>query len=443
MTVEMTDIALGASIASPLVAVFIAWWTSISSAKDTAKQIAALEESTTKQIESIKELARLQMDASIKQVELEIEKNLFLAKQAQQEWVEIDQINNWNSLYGYMSLISQLTTPNLIMNNTEYTGMEVEQKTIDDIFAQYYAMTDRLTIRKVTKLSDDEIRVQTEMFTDKILTATDWETLKITVVLRKQDNLLYVDSIKVANQQKFTDILSLYANEWNVTFYAMMGYIEEQVWMWYEKMSKDMENQPTFCEQIQEREDISLYTCDESHISLYKWDIEYNFDLENWVLTSFTIGDESLENELKNRLGWVMFMKDETPAIIISIIDFSMEAQDDNIEKKLDIFNQFRIHFKLVPDDIHDIEWKPDEFLVDFTLWDFKLQGRYNIETHLLSKIMYTDCSENVEIRNLTISITTENDSQLIEILNNPRIFLTQANPSAYKKYQKVCWKVQ
>ena len=52
MSVEMTDIALGASIASPLVAVFIAWWTSISSANDTAKQIAALEESTTKQIES-------------------------------------------------------------------------------------------------------------------------------------------------------------------------------------------------------------------------------------------------------------------------------------------------------------------------------------------------------------------------------------------------------
>ena len=94
MTVEMTDIALGASIASPLVAVFIAWWTSISSAKDTAKQIAALEESTTKQIESIKELARLQMDASIKQVELEIEKNVLLAKQAQQEWKGIEEINN-------------------------------------------------------------------------------------------------------------------------------------------------------------------------------------------------------------------------------------------------------------------------------------------------------------------------------------------------------------
>lgn len=94
MTVEMTDIALGASIASPLVAVFIAWWTSISSAKDTAKQIAALEESTSKQIESIKALSKQMIEASIKQVELEIEKNLFLAKQAQQEWEGIEEINN-------------------------------------------------------------------------------------------------------------------------------------------------------------------------------------------------------------------------------------------------------------------------------------------------------------------------------------------------------------
>lgn len=90
----MTDIALGASIASPLVAVFIAWWTSISSAKDTAKQIAALEESTTKQVESIKALSKQMIEASIKQVELEIEKNLFLAKQAQQEWNGIQSIKN-------------------------------------------------------------------------------------------------------------------------------------------------------------------------------------------------------------------------------------------------------------------------------------------------------------------------------------------------------------
>ena len=90
----MNVIVQWATILSPIITVLIAWWMSKSSKEDTAKQIAALEESTTKQIESIKELARLQMDASIKQVELEIEKNLFLANQAQHEWEEIDHINN-------------------------------------------------------------------------------------------------------------------------------------------------------------------------------------------------------------------------------------------------------------------------------------------------------------------------------------------------------------
>ena len=355
--------------------------------------------------------------------------------------LKIDQINNWNSLYWYPSLLSQLTVSDIVKEDSRYTGMVVQEKTMDDIFAQYYAMNDRLTIRKVTKISDDKIRVQTEMFTDKIMSATNGETLKLTVVLYRQDNLLYVESIKVANQRKFTDILNIYASDWKVTLYAMMGYIEEQVWMWYEENPEDIEEQPTFCEQIQEREDISLYTCDDESISLYKWDVEYNFQLLNGVLDSFTISDEVLEKEIKSKLEWVMFLKDETPAIITSIIDFSIETQDDNIEKKLDIFNQFRIHFKLVPDDVRDIEWEPNLFLVDFTLWEFKLQANYNIETHLLTKINYADCSENVEIRNLTISITTENDSQLIEILNNPRIFLTQANPAAYKKYQKVCSK--
>lgn len=81
-----------ATILSPILAVLIAWWMSKSSAKDTAKQIAALEESTNKQIESVKALSRQMIESSINQVELEIEKNLFLAKQAQQEWEGIKSI---------------------------------------------------------------------------------------------------------------------------------------------------------------------------------------------------------------------------------------------------------------------------------------------------------------------------------------------------------------
>ena len=90
----MDTIVLIASILSPIIAVLIAIWTSRSSAKDTAKQIAALEESTTKQVESIKDLSKQQIDATIKHVDLEIEKNLFMAKQAQQEWEGIQSIKN-------------------------------------------------------------------------------------------------------------------------------------------------------------------------------------------------------------------------------------------------------------------------------------------------------------------------------------------------------------
>ena len=83
-----------AIIIALIVPIGVAIWTVRNSAKDTAKQIAALEESTTKQVESIKALSKQMIEASIKQVELEIEKNQLLAKQSIQEWEEIDKINN-------------------------------------------------------------------------------------------------------------------------------------------------------------------------------------------------------------------------------------------------------------------------------------------------------------------------------------------------------------
>ena len=90
----MSIVVQWATILSPIIAVLIAWWMSRSSAKDTARQIAALEESTTKQVESIKALSKQQIEATIKQVELEIEKNILFATQAKQEWEAIQNINN-------------------------------------------------------------------------------------------------------------------------------------------------------------------------------------------------------------------------------------------------------------------------------------------------------------------------------------------------------------
>ena len=146
-----------------------------------------------------------------------------------------------------------------------------------------------------------------------------------------------------------------------------------------------------------------------------------------------------LFNSIKKSFWEILFNKDNTPTIIKSIIEFKLDkSEQNNIEKKLQVIDQFRIHFKLVPD-IYDIEWEDSIFLVEFTLWDeFKFHARYNVDTHLLTRISYYVCEKTLEIRNLTIEVSADNEAELTEILNNPRIFFTRANQAAFKKYQKM-----
>ncbi|MBO7585590.1 MAG: hypothetical protein J6T13_00205 [Bacteroidales bacterium] len=89
----METIVQWTTILSPIIAVIIAILMVRSSNRDTAKQIESIKESTSRQIESIKNLSRQMIDSSIKQVELEIEKTLILAQQAQQEWEGVEEIN--------------------------------------------------------------------------------------------------------------------------------------------------------------------------------------------------------------------------------------------------------------------------------------------------------------------------------------------------------------
>jgi hypothetical protein len=107
----------------------------------------------------------------------------------------------------------------------------------------------------------------------------------------------------------------------------------------------------------------------------------------------------------------------------------------------LEIVDQFRIHLKLVPT-VSSIEWEDEVFMVDFSMWNFNFRAHYNINTHLLTKISYVACEKTLEIRNLTIELSTNND-QLVEIINNPRMFFANANPAAYRKYQTMCNKNQ
>ena len=82
------------AILSPIIAVLLAWWASRSSAKATAKQIAALEESTQKQVESIQQLTYTQL----KIAKIQLDKELALARR-QKDIIEeeIDNANNVNN----------------------------------------------------------------------------------------------------------------------------------------------------------------------------------------------------------------------------------------------------------------------------------------------------------------------------------------------------------
>ena len=350
--------------------------------------------------------------------------------------IRIDEINNWNIAYKYSSLLNQLTTADIIKSGEVFTGEVVDEISIDDILAKYYNMKDRLKIRRVVQ-EDDWLTVQTELFTNKILSVTKGETLKITAKLSRKGNTLYVSNIKVAWQTKLTDILNIKATGWNVTFDAMLPYIDEQISMWY--ATPESKERITICDELRDREDLSVYSCDDYWIVLYKWDIEYDIVLSNWILDSFTISDENLESLAKSKLDSIMSSKDNTTTLIKYIVDLEAEVKEDNIEDKINVVDQFRIHFKLVPEVKNSIEWEDGTFLVEFTLGEFNLQAHYNINNHLLTKISYVACDNVLEIKNLTIELTTENEPKLAEILNNPKVFFVQTNPAAYKKYQKMC----
>jgi len=126
------------------------------------------------------------------------------------------------------SLLAQLTTPNITVSNGQFSGSIAPDKTIEDIFARYYLMTDRLRIRKTSKISDSKLRVQAEIFSNQIDSVADG-TLKATISLYRRDNVLYVEEINIANQPVFSDILNVYASSSLVTFDAMIWYIDEQV----------------------------------------------------------------------------------------------------------------------------------------------------------------------------------------------------------------------
>ena len=90
------------NIILPVVAIIIAIWSSRQTSKDATRQVESIKQLEKKQIdligvqsktaESIKRLTEIQIEAKLRQIEVEIQKNKLLGQQVREEWQEIENI---------------------------------------------------------------------------------------------------------------------------------------------------------------------------------------------------------------------------------------------------------------------------------------------------------------------------------------------------------------
>ena len=88
----MEYIVQWATILSPIIAVGLAWWAVRSSSKDTDKKIAAIKKSSEREINQLKELAQLEVEALTLKLDMELIQRQLMAQQADEERKGMQQI---------------------------------------------------------------------------------------------------------------------------------------------------------------------------------------------------------------------------------------------------------------------------------------------------------------------------------------------------------------
>lgn len=94
----MEYIVQWATILSPIIAVGLAWWAVRSSSKDTDKKIAAIKESSEREINQLKELAQLEVEALTLKLDMELIQRQLMAQQADEERKGMQQIMSSNRI---------------------------------------------------------------------------------------------------------------------------------------------------------------------------------------------------------------------------------------------------------------------------------------------------------------------------------------------------------
>lgn len=94
----METIVQWATILSPIIAVLLAWWTSRSSAKESARQIAVMQENTFKEVERLQQLTKIQVETIAVNLEMQTILNSLIAQQADEERKGLQEVMSINNM---------------------------------------------------------------------------------------------------------------------------------------------------------------------------------------------------------------------------------------------------------------------------------------------------------------------------------------------------------
>jgi hypothetical protein len=335
-----------------------------------------------------------------------------------------------------IGLEKQLTTSGLVQQR-EMSEVVTTTKDIEELLKPLLNMNDRLRVQTYT-ISEErtEIYLQTEITSTKIQTAIE-DTLKTKITLYDNQGNLYVKEITLLNEPNLNTFLQSYLYNTPTSFLQLLNVIDENVLFYHEELAT--EEQPDFCETITEMigERANILECSDTFIDLFQAGINYSFTRENGILTKVEVSDKTLEQEIASTLQDTLLNKTTSMLLFQEILNADTGTSDEEryISEKLRINERMKNYFNILPM-ISDIDG--EKFEVTFTLGEFTLRGTYDIQTHTITNIFYVIGEQTLLIKNLVLVLSEENHENLAYLSNNPRVYLSLFNTSAFDKYERM-----